>query len=855
MGKRTQQNTERSGPPPKLVGIQVRPRDTYWAEMLASVESFRAAAEQGNFEPGNVDLPKPRSQPVYETSDGSRVLAGGTRGGFATTPCVVASDLEVLKTGGLGGGLLSIADNQLPLPLAGGARAEQWLHCHLNSVPPPADLAPLCADSSGGPGARPVGTGTPAFEAAALARRSVGRGDRGDTHDDGLPPAVSAAPRTSGDPRTASPAGVFQHTTTARTLALAAALQKSGPGFAQALFAVLAGSNSGAIADALQQDLAERAALPGGDDGRSGVFRRASKVIEALCDDEPGERLAALCERKDGSDESPMFSAAMDGLRQTLIAQIVAAGSEDESSPLAALKESSSGSGAAGSALGALAGFLGPAGDKDALDTMVVMDEAGAFGGGGKSDGPVAELLGNVPGAVVDHAFGELLGSVDDSSSMGKQLLAKYQSQIKSLLTKVISSGGLADLQKQVAAIVKGMPSSASVPLGRADPMGGGDLVLVNGLPATRIGDICKWPDVPDAGPFFQGNPTILINGMPPAGAIHAARGVKGTIGTPKLPSLNVLMGEATVSVKISVKTESPAEAGSAEASPSVGSGGGGGTAAPEGEGMQETLEEGAHGATEPGTSKAGADGPSKPGMTERDKREYQGLSDKLDALGDRQRELYDRLNSGEISEEEFAAENGRLGGETDALSDQMQAFQNRFDSSEFDSDGYLRDPIALAPTSPDANAIGNSQDDEVSPESKPAAEDAPTPAPTAPPGQDDAAQRAARLRAKAKKLAAQADVLDFIGADQQSAQLSAAADVARIEAARLEGGAEAAARETEVITVRRAVQEAIDKGLDRLPPGPARKVAKWVKTPISSGLGQLTEETVRWLQEHGYVE
>jgi len=95
-------------------------------------------------------------------------------------------------------------------------------------------------------------------------------------------------------------------------------------------------------------------------------------------------------------------------------------------------------------------------------------------------------------------------------------------------------------------------------------------MVYVNGLPATRLGDICNWPEVPDAGPFFQGNPKIRINGMPPAGAIHAAKGAAGTIGTPLKVSPNVLMGEDTISLKIKVNVEAPASSSSATGSGST---------------------------------------------------------------------------------------------------------------------------------------------------------------------------------------------------------------------------------------------------------------------------------------------
>lgn len=554
---------------PKLVGVYVRSREEHWAEVLGSVETSEAAVNGGVFNSCGSALPGPRIRPVYELEDGSLVFVEQTSEGFDTKPFPRGERFDAVESGGMAGGYMAMNES-MPLPLAGGMGAAAWAEGYMGRVPEHVDLGEQqsrwlratqryadAVDQKTSPEqdewrrqyfARirekasdrdPIYRGPDAIAKGGNFYAKQDSWRQQEYHGDLFKEFATAAGKTrdaSVRDRSDAPAGLFDHPSLSRMLALAGAVQKNGPGLPSTFFQALGSGASPQIAKALQAHLAEQAKAAGGKGMAIDRFRGALDLLKQLNEAGGGKLAAKLLENliKGGQD------AALEKLKGEFIKNLAEKGLNKGLEKLLG-KEG--------------AGIL-----SDLGITSLFADAAKNLLGGkdsGLGDG-LDKLMDDLPNKLIDMGMDKLIGKVDDRSSMAKQLLAKYKDQIKSLLKKLLSEDGLADLQKQWDAIWKGTPSSACVPLGLADPMTGPDMVLINGLPATRVGDICKWPMVPDAGPFFQGNPTITINGPFPSGAIHAARGVNNTIGTPLTLSPNVLMGEATVSLKIKIETESP---------------------------------------------------------------------------------------------------------------------------------------------------------------------------------------------------------------------------------------------------------------------------------------------------------
>ncbi len=570
MSKQPQRTSEKPAKRPKLVGVYVRPREEHWAELLGSVDSAQAALDEGRFAPEQVALSKPRMQPVYETEDGQRVLVEETPSGLVARPFNKGPLLEFTNSDGLTGGYLPMKQAP-PLPLVGGASAADWVPGYMARIPEYTDLG--CSRERWGSGTQAVTDAVAARTSPeqdewrrryfAAVRDAAAKRDHDHRSSDVAPKsprhftngpewsaeeyhgglfkqhanAAEDARHDSATARTAAPEGVFAHSPTSRLLALAGAIQKNGADLPVLFHQTLEPELSARLGHALQAHLREQAQAQDGQGAAVNKLRGALDILKKLNEVGAGKLLAGMLENLAKSDGQ---GAELGKLKGAFIKNLAQMGLNQG---LEKLMGNDAASLLAGTGVTGL--FA------DAAKNLVMDETPGLVDGAEK-------LLAGLPNKVIDMGFDKLLGEVDDRSSMAKQLLAKYKDQITSLLKKLISPGGLDDLQKKWDAIWKSVPSKACVPLGLAEPMGGTDMVYINGVPATRIGDICKWPMVPDAGPFFQGNPTILINGLPPSGAIHAAKGAAGTIGTPLMLSPNVLMGEATVSVKIRVSAQAP---------------------------------------------------------------------------------------------------------------------------------------------------------------------------------------------------------------------------------------------------------------------------------------------------------
>jgi len=574
MSKQDCQTNSEPAKPPKLVGVYLRPREEHWAELLASVDSAQAALDEDRFAPDQVRLPSSRMQPVYETMDGQRVLLQETPGGFVTRTFNEGPGLEAVASGGLAGGFMSTAHSP-PLPLAAGTDPAVWASGYTSRVPEHVELgalqeswAPATQDCTDAVDARTspeqdegrrqyftriretAAKRDPLYRSPTAAPKGPGHftGERAwsaEEYHDSLFKAYTQtaeqARQDSAHVRTAAPEGVFEHLPQSRLLALGGAIQKNGPGLAALFHQVLEPEVSARIGAALQAHLREQAQAQGGKGQAVNKLRAALEMLKKLNGAGGGELLAGMLENLakgagQGSDLAKLKgdfikNLAQMGLNQGL-EQII--GSE-------------------------AASFLAGTGVTglfaDAAKNVIMDEKPGLVDGAEK-------LLADLPNKLIDMGFDKLLGQVDDRSSMAKQLLAKYKDQIKGLLKKLLSPGGLEELQKKWDAIWKGMPSKAKVKVGLAIGFCAPDLVMVNGLPVTRVNDECIYPPNEPPGKFFQGNPTITVNGMWPAGEIHAAINGKGTIATPMQVSPNVLMGEATVSVKVKVRTAAPCAAG-----------------------------------------------------------------------------------------------------------------------------------------------------------------------------------------------------------------------------------------------------------------------------------------------------
>jgi len=163
---------------------------------------------------------------------------------------------------------------------------------------------------------------------------------------------------------------------------------------------------------------------------------------------------------------------------------------------------------------------------------------------------------------------------------------------------------------------------------------------------------------------------------MWPAGHIHAAINKKKTIATPMVLSPNVLMGEATISLKVNIEFESPeAKAGSKT------------SGAPNSSSSKSENQNGPRGRNA-----------SKPKLTDEDREKYSDLQKQSDELAKRQQELFERADRGELPMAEAQAEADRLEKKRAELEAPMESIRKGTDPSQFDSDGYLRPPPASEP-------------------------------------------------------------------------------------------------------------------------------------------------------------
>lgn len=172
-----------------------------------------------------------------------------------------------------------------------------------------------------------------------------------------------------------------------------------------------------------------------------------------------------------------------------------------------------------------------------------------------------AQIAGDALNSLVDGAMGNLLAITDETpagEAILKHLGSKHLAELKALATDPSA------VKDKLNKTINGPSSSANVPVAWGIPGGAPTAVKVNGRPAARLADICDMKEALDAGPFIQGNPTVISNGMPTVGDGHKAVGLtKAIVGDPKEPSPNVFMGTATVTVA-AVFEEAKAAAGSA---------------------------------------------------------------------------------------------------------------------------------------------------------------------------------------------------------------------------------------------------------------------------------------------------
>jgi uncharacterized Zn-binding protein involved in type VI secretion len=99
-------------------------------------------------------------------------------------------------------------------------------------------------------------------------------------------------------------------------------------------------------------------------------------------------------------------------------------------------------------------------------------------------------------------------------------------------------------------------------------------IVMTEGVPVARLGDVAVMPKPGDQGPILEGSATVFANGRPIAGFAHAAQGLKGAHGKLAMVtcSSTVFMDMQTTSVP-APKVEPGGASGSISAGPQVGKG------------------------------------------------------------------------------------------------------------------------------------------------------------------------------------------------------------------------------------------------------------------------------------------
>ncbi|HWL94621.1 MAG TPA: hypothetical protein VNT79_13955, partial [Phycisphaerae bacterium] len=508
--------SSKSGKSPKLVGVYVRPREEHWAELLRSAESANALLADGGFAPTEVALPRSRILPVYETETGERVTLEATSSGFETKPLTRSARLEPLVSGGMAGGFLSLGDAP-PLPMAGGARPADWTSGYVSRVPEHMGLEALqpqwaehttnytaAVDEKTSPDQdewrrryfqrirETAAARDPVYRSADAVAKGpshfVKNSNWGKTeyHQDLFTDYAAAADtdrKNTAEARTAAPRGTFAHSPASQMLALAAALQKNGLGFSSTFFQMAGPSAATQISAALQGYLQEQAKASSGKGRPMERFQGALELLSQLNQAGGGALLAGLLDN--ALTKANGKGSNLDKLKAEFIKILAEKGLNQGIENLLGKDAASLLAGTGITGLFA-----------DAAKNLLMGKDSGLADGFDK-------LLDDLPNKLIDMGFDKLLGQVDDRSSMAKQLLAKYKDQIKGLLKKLLSEDGLADLQKQWDAIWKGIPSSASVMVGLAIGFCEPDLVMVNGLPVTRLGDECIYPSPEPPGIFL----------------------------------------------------------------------------------------------------------------------------------------------------------------------------------------------------------------------------------------------------------------------------------------------------------------------------------------------------------------
>lgn len=190
----------------------------------------------------------------------------------------------------------------------------------------------------------------------------------------------------------------------------------------------------------------------------------------------------------------------------------------------------------------------------------------------GKSLGPellasldASKLLSGLSGAALQGVQNLLMGSfmsalfggVNDASSVGAQLAAKFAPQLlgeaqdmaMNLADQAMSGQELgAGMKDKAESFFFGVKSAASIPLGKAAVPGGAKYILLEGGEgegprALKVTDLAQHCDKPPR-PFIQGHPTILINGQQAVGMGHKATCGCGQPVMPKVLATSVLMGK-----------------------------------------------------------------------------------------------------------------------------------------------------------------------------------------------------------------------------------------------------------------------------------------------------------------------
>lgn len=583
MPRRTQKHRDVALDDLEFAGVELMPLPEYLAALDASVETTRRALESGAPTVDTAGLPPPRVRVVLKSRSGRHFSPVPTTEGIEYRPHAAGGSLELLGTGGAEGGFLD-ADHVSPAPLLGnGASPTDWIHGYLTGLP--------TYDAVNDQAAR-WRQSSVAYDRQVGAQRQESDEWRR-AYFAGIREAASARfPITESS--TAQPRGPRAHEACAtwrrdeyhmaffdqlranseQQTEAARAYQQRAPhdGFAGALepstpTAIYSAKPRlpGRMADmllnaaqrefpgemraALEDFVKQKAAALTERGGPLHVLQDAFGVISQLNEVGALELLAGLADKA-------IFPTGPNGVPNPIDLNLLKSRFADKLARFGINKGLEELLGDEAAAMLKKSGVTDSLGDSAA---DLALDHSQNLGG------LADKFMDQLPGAAVDQAIDRLLGGVNDGSSTAKQVAAHYKSQINSLLNRLLSSKGRADLQKQFDETFNGASSSACIPFGLANPVGGPDMVQINGLPSTRLADDCDMPTVPDKGKFFQGNRTIFVNGMPPAGEIHAALGAQGTIATPMIISPDVLMGAATVTVAIKVETEAPKAADSSD--------------------------------------------------------------------------------------------------------------------------------------------------------------------------------------------------------------------------------------------------------------------------------------------------